>query len=100
MKIPFLMRDKNNKSIQVMPLSSPQDVDGTNASAQSTAIDGTLVRIVSLDNLLRVAHGSNPTAHATGDIAIPAGGELWLPITDNDLIAVYGGKANISVAGV
>jgi len=91
--------DANNRPIPVMSLASPDDVDGTSASAQSSAIDGWIVRIASVDNALRVAIGSNPTAVAT-DILIPALGEMYLPIQPGEKVAVLGGKANICTCGV
>jgi hypothetical protein len=96
---PHLMTDDNNYPVPIMSLSSPQLVDGTAQSVKSTAISGKLVRIVSEDNLLHVLTGADPTALATS-IAIPALGELWLPVNDGDKVAVLGGKANICVAGV
>jgi len=94
------MTDKNGKPIPVLPLSDPQDVDGTAGSVQSAAISGTLVRIISMDNELRVAVGADPTAAATNSIYIAALGELWLPVKDGEKVAVRGGKANICTAGV
>jgi hypothetical protein len=91
--------DANNRSIPVMALAAPHDVDGTSASAQSSAIDGWIVRITSVDNALRVAIGSNPTAVATS-ILVPALGEIYLPIKPGEKVAVIGGKANICTCGV
>ena len=92
-----LVLDVNGNPIPIINLVSSEDVDGTAVSALSSVINGDLVRIVSLDNILRVLTGPNPTAFATS-IAIPALGELWLPIHEGCKVAVLGGKANISVA--
>ena len=89
--------DGNKNPISVVHLSSSQDVDGSAASAQSTALEGYLVRIVSIDNAIRVLAGANPTATDT-DILISAFGELWLPILPGWKVAVKGGKANICLA--
>jgi hypothetical protein len=82
-----------------MDLSASHDVDGTSASAQSNAIEGEAVRILSLDNILRIAIGDNPTATDTS-IAIPALDERILPIKTGQKVAVKGGKANICTVGV
>jgi len=95
----LMPRDAQNRSIPVLDLSASHDIDGTSASDQSDAIDGWIVRIVSLDNILRVAVGANPTAVAA-DIAVPALGEIYLPIQPGQKIAVLGGKANICTVGV
>lgn len=89
--------DINQNPMPVVHLSSPEDVDGSGASTQSSVFDGRLVRIVSIDNALRVAVGPDPTAGAAG-ILIPAFGELWLPIQPGWKVAILGGKANICLA--
>lgn len=94
-----MVYDAKGNPVQVVPLKDSQNVDGTLASAQSAVIDGNLVRIVSADNALRVLIGANPTALATS-ILIPALGELWLPIIPGLKVAVLGGIANITTAGV
>jgi hypothetical protein len=86
--------DSNKNPIPVVHLSNSEDVDGSGASAQSSAFDGFLVRIVSIDNAIRVAVGADPTAVATS-ILISAFGELWLPIQPGFKVAVLGGKANV-----
>jgi hypothetical protein len=96
---PKMINDDNGKPVPVMSLSDSQVVDGTIASVQSVAINGTLVRIVSMDNNLTVLTGADPTALTTS-IFIPALGELWLPIVQGHKVAVLGGKANICTAGV
>jgi len=95
----YMPKDADRKAIPVMALSASHDVDGTGASAQSNAIDGWIVRIASVDNALRVAIGSNPTAGAA-DILVPALGEMYLPIQPGQKVAVLGGKANICTVGV
>ena len=95
----YMPKDADRKAIPVMALSASHDVDGTGASAQSNAIDGWIVRITSVDNALRVAIGSNPTAVATS-ILVPALGEIYLPIKPGEKVAVIGGKANICTCGV
>ncbi|HBE43694.1 MAG TPA: hypothetical protein DDW27_21370, partial [Bacteroidales bacterium] len=67
----LMPRDAQNRSVPVMALSDSHDVDGTSASAQSNAIDGYVVRIVSVDNALRVLINNNPTALNTS-ILVPA----------------------------
>ena len=91
--------DVRHQPVPIVELGDSQNVDGSLASAQSTAITtGTVVRIVSTSGAIRVARGENPTALAT-DIYIPEFGELWLPITLGHKVAVLGGIANITVAG-
>lgn len=109
MKNPLIVAcDKYKVPLPLVALVDSQDVNGTSASAQSAAIDGWAVRIVSIDNALRVVAGiagedesHNVITVATStDILIPALGELWLPITPTYVVAVLGGKANICTAGL
>jgi hypothetical protein len=99
-----LLKDANGRTILVIPLSDPQDVDGTSASAVCTnAIDGNMVRILSLDNALRIAIGPSSEASpleavATG-VALAAGNEIYQPCNEGDFVAVLGGKANICTCG-
>ena len=94
----LLTRDANGELIQVMNLHSPQDVDGTSASTQSTAIEGDLVRICAVDADIRFLIGADPEALTTSHF-LPQGGEIWMPITSGNKVAVLGGKANIAIAG-
>lgn len=94
----YMLKDTDGDAIPIMDLSSSHDVDGTDASAPSNAIQGYAVRIVSIDNALRVAKGANPIAAADG-ILIQAAGELWLPIVPGQKVAVLGGRANICTVG-
>jgi len=95
----LLEKDDDRQPMPLMKLAFPHDIDGTSNSAQSNAINGYVVRIVSLDNLLRIAIGTNPTADLTNEIVVPALGELYLPIEPGQKVAVRGGQANISTAG-
>jgi len=95
----LLERDDNGSPMGLMKLAFPHDIDGTSQSVQSNAINGYVVRIVSLDNILRVKIGTNPTAAATSEITVPALGEIYLPIEPGQKVAVRGGQANISTAG-
>jgi hypothetical protein len=104
MRILELLFDANGRSISVIPLSDPQDVDGT---AESTVcenpIDGQMVRIKSLDNTLRIAVGPSseetPLVVADDGIAISEKEGLFLPCNPGDYVAVKGGQANISTCG-
>lgn len=98
-KKPYLKKDSDHQAMPLMSLSTSHDIDGTAVSVQSAAIDGEVVRIVSLDNLLRIEVGSNPVAVASS-IALPALGEIWLPMEVGHKVAVLGGKANICTAGI
>jgi len=104
MKTLELLKDANGRTILVIPLSDPQDVDGTSASAVcANPIDSNLCRILSLDNALRIAIGPSPVgspleATATG-IALAAGAEIYQPCNEGDYVAVLGGKANICTCG-
>lgn len=90
--------DSDRQNLGIVKLNDSQDVDGTSASAQSVAINGYAVRILSLDNLVRFAIGTNPTATATGP-AIQAGEEILQPCNPGDKVAVSGGKVNITTLG-
>jgi hypothetical protein len=94
----LLVRDANGEIIPVMNLSSPQDVDGALASAQSGAITGDLVRICAVNADIRFLIGADPIALTTSHF-LPQAGEIWMPIISGYKVAVLGGKANISVAG-
>lgn len=94
-----LLKDVTGSAIQIMELSSPHDVDGTTASAQSNAIDGEIVRICALDTDIRWLIASNPIALTTSHY-LGQGKEIYQPIEVGYKVAVLGGKANISTAGV
>jgi hypothetical protein len=97
--IKFKMKqDVDMASSKIAGLHNSQDLNGTTGSVQSLAINGTVVRILSLDNIIRFEIGENPTAVATGP-AIPALGEVYQPITSGHKVAVYGGQANITTVG-
>ena len=94
-----LLKDANGRTILVIPLSDPQDVDGTSASTVcANGIDGKMVRIKSIDTAIRIAIGKTPVATATG-IQIEAKSELYQPCNLGDFVAVLGGKANICTCG-
>lgn len=94
----LLSKDNNGNAIQILALSSPQDIDGTAASAQSAPINSDICRICAFGDI-RFLIGDNPTAlvtsHFLGDHQ-----EIWLPITPGHKVAIIGGKANIATAGV
>lgn len=94
-----LARDANGSPMNMMPLSDGHDVDGSVASAQSNAIQGESVRILALDATIRFLIGDDPAALATSP-ALPAGSWEYLPIKPGQKVAILGGKANISTAGV
>lgn len=105
MKTIELLRDVNMVPIpNCIPLSDPQDVDGTAVSAVCiNPIDSELVRIKSIDNALRIAVGpstqANPLAVEADGIQISAGDEIYQPCNAGDFVAVLGGKANICACG-
>ena len=103
MRTLILMEDANGHPVQIMGLNDPQDVDGTNASAQSAAINVSGVRIFALTgdstNSLRFLIGDNPVALATSH-PIAVGNEIWMPIVNGQKVAILGGKASISTIGV
>jgi hypothetical protein len=95
----FMPKDKDNQPIPIMSLSNSQDVDGTSASAQSSAIDGDVVRVCAIDAEVRVNVGDNPTATTTS-IYLPQYAEIYLPIKNGQKVAILGGKANVCTAGL
>lgn len=103
MKNAKMETDVNGKPSPVMELSGSQIVDGTSASAQSSAIDANMIRILSLDNILWIERGANPTAldDTSETPSVPCGAlnEIWLPIVPGQKVAILGGKACISLAG-
>jgi len=75
-----------------------QNVNGTNASAQSTVLHASkkngVARIAALSNLY-YAVGANPTA-TVGHVLLPAGQVEYIWIDPGMKIAVIGGIANIT----
>lgn len=98
MKTLELVNDANGRTMDLVALSDPHDVNGTGASAVSNAIDGKVVRISAISADLRFLIGLNPvalsTSHFLGDHK-----EIWMPITPGHKVAVIGGIANIGTAG-
>lgn len=104
MKTLELLHDANGRTILVISLSDPQDVDGTSESTVCVnAIDSELVRIKSIDNALRIAIGpsteANPLTVEGDGIQISAENEIYQPCNAGDFVAVLGGKANICACG-
>lgn len=91
--------DDNYHPIPIMALSGSHDVDGSNASTQSSAIEGYIVRIKSLDNQLRFVIGDDPTAVAASP-ALEAKDEIYQPVRPGQKVAILGGRANICTAGI
>jgi hypothetical protein len=82
-------------------LGASQDVSFTDTSAQSTAITGTLVRLVAETGACRIAVGTNPTATASSTL-LAVGVESYFTITSGHKIAAIrstatSGKLNITV---
>jgi hypothetical protein len=94
-----LIRGSNQEILQMIQLNDPQNVDGTNGSVQSTAIDGKMVRIVATNGAIHFLIGSNPTALTTSHYLADQQ-EIYQPCNIGDLVAVLGGTANIATAGV
>jgi hypothetical protein len=94
-----LIKDDNGNPVPIVNLTASHDVDGTGASAQSNIILGRAVRILSLDNILRIEIGTNPTALTTS-LALAALSEIYLPIKAGNKVAILGGKANISTVSI
>lgn len=92
--------DDNNNPISVFAEDDTQVVDGTSASAQSTAIttgrNENLVRVASLDKNVNIAFGTNPTATASTMI-LPLGTVEFFKVYDGYKIAVLGGKISITL---
>jgi hypothetical protein len=93
-----MLQDEAQGSAMIVALNDSQDLNGTTGSVQSVAINGSVVRILSLDNIIRFEIGANPTATATSP-AIAALGEIEQPITPGHKVAVYGGSVNITTLG-
>lgn len=94
-----ILVDADRQSLGIVKLNDSQDVDGVGASAQSAAINGYAVRILSLDeNYFRFRIGANPTALET-DAAVRGGDEILQPIEPGQKVAILGGKVNITTLG-
>jgi len=94
----YLPVDSNQKPLGVIKLNDSQTVNGSVASAQSTALDGRVVRIVATTGPLYFLIGTNPTAAATSHYLADQG-EIYQPCAVGDKIAIYGGIANIATCG-
>jgi hypothetical protein len=70
-----------------------------NGSPMNMMPQGESVRILALDATIRFLIGDDPTAVATSP-ALPAGSWEYFPIKPGQKVAILGGKANISTAGV
>lgn len=91
-----LHTDRNGMPTPLAELSGSHDIDGTDVSTMSAAIEGWAVRIQNLGNtFIRVAFGAEPEADMN-DIAIAPYGTLCYPVGFGDRVAVIGGAANIS----
>ena len=93
-----MKQDVDLASALIAGLHNSQDLNGSTGSVQSLAINGEVIRICSLDNIIRFEIGANPTATATSP-AIPALAVEYQPITSGHKVAVYGGQANITTVG-
>lgn len=91
--------DTNGNPVQAMKLGDPEEIDGTLAHDETAALEGELVRIVALDGDIRFLIGTAPEAEATSHF-LGDHQEIWMPITTGDKVSVYGGKAQVAVAGV
>ncbi len=105
MRTVTLLHDANGREIFILPLSDPQDVDGTFASAVcANPINGKAVRIKSIDNALRFVIGpsseENPLTVGEHGVEISAQTEIYQPCNPGEYVAVIGGKANISTVGL
>ena len=98
MKLPRLKIDVASQVMPIVSLGDSENVDGTNGSAQSSVIDGVLVRIVAYGSDARIAIGGDPTADGNS-MLLTVGSEIWLPVTPGSKVAVYGGQINICTAG-
>lgn len=96
----FIDQNGNVVPIARYHQDNSQDVDGTSSSTQSSVIDSAddcAVRIIAKAGLY-VSFGANPTA-ASGDVFIPANGQLDCRVLAGEKIAVLGGVANITRIG-
>ena len=91
-----LQTGSNGEILPIIQLNDSQDVV---SGAQSTAIQGKLVRICAINGAIRFLIGTNPTALSTSHYLADQQ-EVWMPCNVGDKISVLGGTANISTAGV
>lgn len=94
-----LPTDDNSNPVPCMKLSPLQDIDGTNAHAESAEISGGMVRIVATNGDIRFLVGPAVVALATS-IFLGDHQEIWMPCDNGDVVSVVGGPANIATAGV
>ena len=79
--------------MQIIALSRPQEVEATSTTqVQSTAINGTLVRIHAHDVEVRFLIGADPEATATSHYLAPYEA-IDQPIVSGQKVSIYGGKA-------
>jgi len=95
--------DANGVSMQVLPLQDPEEVDGSapeeaHTGALTGGVTGTGIVRISAVTALRFLVGAAAEAVATSHY-LPEGGEIWMPFLTGDRVSVYGGIANVAVAG-
>jgi RPA family protein len=92
--------DFNGDPVPIIPLNDPQSVTGTLVSAQSVAINGTAVRIVASTGPLYFLIGANPVASAVTGHYLADQQEIYQNCNVGDIVAIFGGIAQISTCGV
>jgi hypothetical protein len=95
-----LISDANSVPSPLVPLNDPQSVNGTIASTQSAAINGKAVRIVASTGPIYFLIGANPTASAITAHYLADQQEVYQPCNLNDVVAIFGGVAQISTCGI
>lgn len=90
--------DLDGHVLPIVGLGASIDVDGTSASAQSGVFDADGITIIRLSAVTacRILIGTDPTALATSTY-VAAGMIDYFPVPAGQKIAVFGGKANMTV---
>jgi hypothetical protein len=91
-----LITGSNGEVLPIIQLNDAQDVL---SGAQSTPIQGKLVRICATSGAIRFLVGANVTAIATSNYLADQQ-EIYQPCKVGDVVSVYGGPANVATAGV
>jgi len=96
---PHQPRDMHGNSVQCL---RPEDgkhwiLDGSGpSSVQSNLIEGTVIRVVAVDNAATIEFGDDPTADATNMI-LPANTPEYFRVSYNERVAIYGSIVHLTI---
>ena len=96
---PHQPRDAHGNSVQVL---RPEDsrhwiLDGSGpSSVQSVALEGVVIRVVSVGAAAFIEFGEDPTA-SSSSMYLPADTPEYFRVNYNEKIAIYGAEVHLSI---